>query len=162
MADQITYPNKVTGDQFLAPEATELKTVVNTNATELTTATANISTNAGNIASNTAQFSDLDEQAVLSNLVEADISGTYELDLAVSRMWLLTLTANTTISVSNLAASTCAAFTVKLTGNFVPTLTGVNVYGDSYDGTIQNLLSFNAYNTALDVPAIDVIITNLA
>ena len=102
------------------------------------------------------------EQAVTSNLIEASVATTYTLDLEASRMWLLTLTADTTFTISALSNSTCAAFTVKLTGAFVPTLTDVNVYGDTYDGSVQNLLTFNSYRTAAGTQVNDLIITNLA
>tara|TARA_R110000803_G_scaffold210568_1_gene282684 strand:+ start:7407 stop:8969 length:1563 start_codon:yes stop_codon:yes gene_type:complete len=102
------------------------------------------------------------EQAVASNLIEASVATTYSINLAASRMWLLVMTGNTTFTISALANSTSVASTVKLTGAFVPTLTGVNVYGDTYDGSVQNLLTFNSYRTVLGVQVNDLIITNLA
>ena len=154
-ATKLTWNDKILGaenpnpieQKFTFGEVNELRDAFNSNADD--------------IDANTAQFTDLNEQAVTSNLIEANISGTYNLDLAVSRMWLLTLTADTTISISSLPNSKAVAFTVKLTGAFVPTLTDVNVYGDAYDGSVQNLLTFNSYRTAAGVQVNDLIITNL-
>ena len=155
-ATKLTWNDKILGaenpnpieQKFTFGEVNELRDAFNSNADD--------------IDANTAQFTDLNEQAVTSNLVEASINTTYQLDLSISRMWILTLTADTNIFITNLANSKCAAFTVKLTGDFVPTLTDVNVYGDDYDGTIQNLLTFNSYRTAAGVQVTDLIITNLS
>lgn len=142
--------------------AANAQSTANTALSNAAAAQSTADTAEGKADSNTAQFSDLNEQAVTSNLIESNIDTTYTLDLTASRMWLLTLTADTTINISDLSNSTCVSFTVKLTGDFVPTLTDVNVYGDDYDGTIQNLLTFNSYTTAAGTQVNDLIITNLA
>ena len=149
MADLITYTDKEQGQSNPAPivqkvtfgDMNEIKTVVNQHA---------------------EQFSDLDEQAVTSPLIEASVTGTYTFDLSTSKSWLLTMTGNTTFSVSTLPISKDVSYTVELTGDFVPTLTDVNVFGDTYDGTIRNLLAFRSYRTAAGTQVNDLIITNLA
>ena len=190
-ATKLTWNDKILGAEnpnpiekkFTFGEVNELRDAFNANADDIdanTNAASNAQSTAdtaiyaaaaaqstadtadGKADANTSQFSDLNEQAVTSNLVESNISGTYAIDLTDSRMWLLTLIADTTITISSLPNSKSVAFTVKMTGSYVPTLTDVNVYGDTYDGAVQNLLTFNSYRTASGTQVNDLIITNLA
>ena len=190
-ATKLTWNDKILGQvnpnpieqKFTFEEVNELRDAFNANADDIdanTNAASNAQSTAdtaiyaaaaaqstadtadGKADANTSQFSDLNEQAVTSNLVESNISGNYAIDLTDSRMWLLTLIADTTITISSLPNSKSVAFTVKMTGSYVPTLTDVNVYGDTYDGAVQNLLTFNSYRTASGTQVNDLIITNLA
>ena len=94
-----------------------------------------------------AYESDLKEQNIIGSRVDATVSGAYDIDLNNGSVFKLTMTGNTVFSFSNLPTGTdVKAFTVILTGDFVPTLPAyceLTPSSDTYDGTVRNRLIFD-------------------
>jgi len=98
-----------------------------------------------------AGLEDLIEENIFSDLTEDNtVSGTYTFDFDNSRRKVLEMTADTDFSVESLAIGQAAAFNVTLTGDFAPTWlsTTVTPTSDTYDGTIDNRLTFDCYRKA--------------
>jgi len=92
-----------------------------------------------------------DEQQIFSDLTEDNtVSGTYTFNFDNSRRKVLEMTADTDFSVESLVIGKAAAFNVTLTGDFAPTWlsTTVTPTSDTYDGTIDNRLTFDCYKKA--------------
>lgn len=117
----------------------------------------NITFNVGDIVSKSAtvwfkkvdnnQLGSLKEQNIIGSRVDATVSGAYDIDLNNGSVFKLTMTGNTVFSFSNLPTGTdVKAFTVILTGDFVPTLPAyceLTPSSDTYDGTVRNRLIFD-------------------
>jgi len=98
-----------------------------------------------------AGLEDLIEENIFSDLTEnTTVSGTYTFDFDNSRRKVLEMTADTDFSVESLTIGKAAAFNVTLTGDFAPTWlsTTVTPTSDTYDGTIDNRLTFDCYRKA--------------
>lgn len=99
----------------------------------------------------------------VTRIVEDSVSGIYNLDHFEASDWKLTLTADTTLTESNLPTGTeTIEFTIKITGNFALTLPAYwTSVGDAYDGTVWNFIAFQVHNGNPGSEEVTVFVTNL-
>lgn len=81
------------------------------------------------------------EYLIKGTRLEANVSGTYNIDINVASDFHLTKTANTAFTFTNLPTGTdVVRLKLRLTGEFTPTFaqSWLQVFGDNYDGTKWN------------------------
>jgi len=110
--------------------------------------------------------SNLKTQAITGTRVTASVSSTYAINLSNGDVFVLTMTADTTFSFSNLPTGTnTKTFEVLLTGAFTPTFPAYAVAtpsSDTYDGAVRNRYIFDVINGTSSSEDIITTIENLA
>jgi hypothetical protein len=90
------------------------------------------------------------EEEIVGTRVTDTVSGTYAIDWNAGSVFILTMTANTTFSDSNLPTGTeTKVITVELAGAFVATFPSyyeARPSNDAYDITVRNELTVNCKN----------------
>lgn len=113
-----------------------------------------------------AKLNDLKTQAITGTRVTASVSGTYAINLNNGDVFVLTMTADTTFSFSNLPTGiNTKTFEVLLTGAFTPTFPAYAVAtpsSDTYDGAVRNRYIFDVINGTASSEDIITTIENLA
>lgn len=105
------------------------------------------------------------EKDILAIRTDAEVNGIYNIDLSKGTIFRLTMTADTIFTISNLPISIFGrAFTVILSGDFVPTFPDYCVItpsSDTYSGTVRNRLIFDIIDGTEDKEDIILSIENL-
>ena len=93
---------------------------------------------------NKLNISDLLRESLYGTLLEADVSGAYAIDFSFFADARLNMTGDTVFTINDILSNSQAMLrSIKLTGQFVPTLPGTQVNGETYDGSLWNRISFD-------------------